>query len=263
MPRVVHDNSLMPVETLVLVSGGLDSAVLAAHEAQTACVHLLYVSVGLAWEHAELSALDHLVRTPVLAGFGAALTRVAFNMRDVYSPSHWAIRGAPPADDTPDEDVYLVGRNLVLLTKAGVVAAHRHAGRIVMGPLVGNPFPDARPVFFDAMAQAMSLGLDRQIEVATPFASWRKEDVIRRGRELGVPLEMTLSCMNPMGPGPSGAVDSAGDATAVPVHCGTCSKCGERRRAFVAAGGSDPTAYAAEQPDAGRSLREVWPSRPS
>ena len=85
-------------------------------------------------------------------------------MRDVYSPTHWAIRGTPPAYDTPDEDVYLTGRNLVLLTKAGVVAATRNASRIALGPLAGNPFPDATPEFFAAMARALSLGLDHPID---------------------------------------------------------------------------------------------------
>ena len=106
-------------------------------------------------------------------------------MRDVYPPTHWAIRGVPPAYDTPDEDVYLAGRNLVLLTKAGVVAAKAKAHRIALGPLAGNPFPDARPAFFSAMAEALSLGLDHRIEIATPFLEWEKEDVIKRGVELG------------------------------------------------------------------------------
>ena len=82
------------------------------------------------------------------------LARVDFTMRDVYPPTHWAIRGEPPAYDTPDEDVYLTGRNLVLLTKAGVVAARQGAHRIALGPLSGNPFPDARPEFFASMANS-------------------------------------------------------------------------------------------------------------
>src|SRR5688572_24398732 len=128
----------------------------------------------------------------------APLTAVEFTMRDVYPATHWAIRGVPPAYDTPDEDVYLTGRNLVLLTKAGVVAVRHGAHRIALGPLAGNPFPDARPAFFSAMAQALSLGLDHAIEIATPFLDWHKDTVIRRGVELGVPLELTLSCMNPV-----------------------------------------------------------------
>jgi 7-cyano-7-deazaguanine synthase len=158
-------------------------------------------------------------------------------MRDVYPPSHWAIRGVPPAYDTPDEDVYLTGRNLVLLAKAGVVAATTGAGRIALGPLAGNPFPDARPEFFTAMSRALSLGLDHSIEIVTPFLDWQKELVIRRGVELDVPLELTLSCMQPVT-----------DATGLPVHCGLCSKCRERRDGFMAAGVPDPTIYASASP---------------
>ena len=158
----------------------------------------VYVSVGLAWEAAEVAMVERCCAAPVFADRADPLTRVEFTMRDVYPPTHWAIRGVPPAYDTPDEDVYLTGRNLVLLTKAGVVAARHDAHRIALGPLAGNPFPDARPAFFSAMARALSLGLDHAIEIATPFLDWEKEDVIRRGVELGVPLELTLSCMNPI-----------------------------------------------------------------
>lgn len=230
--------------TLVLVSGGLDSAVLAAHEAQTARVLPVYVSVGLAWEDAEAAMVAQLLGAPVFANRIAPLARVAFTMRDVYPPSHWAIRGVPPAYDTPDEDVYLTGRNLVLLTKAGVVAARNQAHRIALGPLAGNPFPDARPAFFSAMAQALSLGLDHPIEIVTPFLEWDKQDVIRRGVELKVPFELTLSCMNPI----AGEAGESGETSALPKHCGRCSKCRERRDAFTAAGVSDPSTYAGKSP---------------
>jgi 7-cyano-7-deazaguanine synthase len=224
------------MSTVVLLSGGLDSAVLAAHEAQTARVLPVYVSVGLAWEDAEVAMVERLLLAPAYAGNVDPLARVAFTMRDVYSPTHWAIRGVPPAYDTPDEDVYLAGRNLVLLTKAGVVAAKAKADRIALGPLAGNPFPDARPEFFSAMAEALSLGLDHRIDVVAPFLQWEKEAVIKRGAALRVPLELTLSCMNPV---------IAGE---LPQHCGLCSKCRERRDAFAAAGLSDPSTYAHKSP---------------
>ena len=47
------------------------------------------------------------------------------------------------------------------------------------------------------MARALSLGLAHPIEIAAPFSAMHKSDVIRLGVELGVPLELTLSCMNP------------------------------------------------------------------
>jgi 7-cyano-7-deazaguanine synthase len=139
------------------------------------------------------------------------------------------VRGEAPGFDTPDSDVYIEGRNVVLLSKTSVYAARERLERILIGPLAGNPFPDASPAFFEAMARALSLGLAAQITVEAPFLAVHKEDVITRGRELGVPFQFTLSCMQPVND----------------RHCGQCSKCRERRDAFSAAGLADPAPYAA------------------
>ena len=213
--------------TAVLLSAGLDSAVLAVAEARSSTVHPIYVRAGLAWEAQELEAVNRLLRAPACATL-APLTRLTFTVRDLYPASHWALRGEPPAFDTPDEDVYLTGRNVVLLSKAAIYAAHHGIGRIALGVLAGNPFPDATRGFFAAMGRALSLGLAHDITVDAPFAHMRKADVIRLGMELGVPLHVTLSCMNPR----EGR------------HCGHCSKCRERRDAFREAGHTDPSVYA-------------------
>jgi 7-cyano-7-deazaguanine synthase len=218
--------------TAVLLSAGLDSAVLAAQELGSATVHPIYVTAGLAWEAEELRALDRLMAAPHFAGRIEPLVRLRFSVEDVYPASHWALRGEPPAFDTPDEDVYLTGRNIVLLSKAAIYCAQQRVPRIAIGPLAGNPFPDATREFFNAMARALSLGLDHEIEVATPFAALHKADVVRLGVDLGVPLELTLSCMNPRNG----------------LHCGQCSKCRERRDAFAEAGVPDPTAYSTPLP---------------
>jgi 7-cyano-7-deazaguanine synthase len=212
----------------VLFSSGLDSAVLAASEARTSEVHPLYVSSGLAWEPEELAAAARLLAAPVYEGV-APIERLSFTVTDLYPASHWAIRGTPPAFDTPDEDVYLTGRNVILLSKAAVYCAQQKIPRIVIGPLAGNPFPDATPEFFATMARALSLGLAYDIAIDAPFVTMDKSEVVRLGVTLEVPLELTLSCMNPQ----SG------------LHCGQCSKCRERRDAFHDAGVADPTTYAA------------------
>jgi 7-cyano-7-deazaguanine synthase len=212
--------------TAVLLSAGLDSAVLAAAQARAAIVHPIYVSTGLAWEGEELAALDRLLATPPYRAC-EPVTRLTFPAGDLYPETHWALRGEPPAFDTPDEDVYLTGRNVMLLSKAAIHCARHRLGRVAIGPLAGNPFPDATPEFFETMARALSLGLAHPIQIDAPFVSMEKSDVIRLGVGLGVPLELTLSCMNPRGG----------------QHCGRCSKCRERRDAFHEAGVADPTTY--------------------
>lgn len=219
--------------TAVLLSGGLDSAVLLVEEAARAEVQPVYVSVGLAWEPTERDAVRHFLADGHRAANVLPLALLHVDMADVYPAAHWAMRGTPPAYHTPDEDVYLPGRNIVLLGKAGILCGMRGLTRLVIGTLDHNPFPDATPSFRGAMSRALSLGLDQPIEIAAPYAGLSKAAVIRRGHAAGVRLELTLSCMNPVP-----------NAPAFPRHCGVCSKCRERRDAFREADVPDATDYA-------------------
>jgi 7-cyano-7-deazaguanine synthase len=203
--------------------------VLLCEEAARAEVQPIYVSVGLSWERAERDMVDRF-----LAAVGGArirpLATLSIDMRDVYPSTHWALVGRPPAYHTPDEDVYLPGRNIVLLGKAGIFCAAAGIGRLMLGTLDHNPFPDATPQFRAAMADALSKGLAHALAIEAPYAHVGKAEVIRRGGALGVPLELTLSCMNPVADNPA-------------RHCGLCSKCRERHDAFLEAGVRDPTDY--------------------
>ena len=219
------------MQSAVLLSGGLDSAVLLAQEASVpgpVIVQPIYVSVGLAWEAAEQAAVRSLLEGAPFRNRTRPLVSLSVDMRDVYPPGHWAIEGRPPGYHTPDEDVYLPGRNVVLLGKAAVFCAAAGLERLVLGTLGHNPFPDATPPFRAAMAHALSLGLAHPLAIDAPFSAESKAEVIKRGVALGVPLHLTLSCMNPLGD----------------VHCGLCSKCRERHDAFLEAGVADTTEYA-------------------
>ena len=211
----------------VLCSAGLDSSVLLAHAVLTGRAVPIYVVTGLAWEEAERRAIDRLLATPLYRDSAAASVTLRVDMRDVYPASHWAIRGDAPAYDTPDEDVYIEGRNVILLSKAAVYMARQRLERVLIGPLDGNPFPDATPEFFSAMSTALTLGLAAPIRIEAPLSRDRKADVIRRGLALGVPFELTLSCMQPV----------------QGLHCGRCSKCRERQDAFREVGVRDPAGY--------------------
>jgi 7-cyano-7-deazaguanine synthase len=212
--------------TAVLFSGGLDSAVLLADAARHGPVQPLYVRVGLAWEAQERAVAERLLSSPPFAN-ALPIATLHADMQDVYPRTHWAITGAAPAYDTPDEDVYIDGRNIVLLAKAAVFMARAGLSRVLIGPLAGNPFPDASAEFFTSMAGALSIGLARPIAIEAPLAGMHKADVIRLGASLGVPMELTLSCMQP----------SNG------THCGRCSKCRERIEGFRDAGVTDRTTY--------------------
>jgi len=230
------------MSTAVLLSGGLDSAVLVAHEATRGDVQPIYVSAGLAWEPAERAIVARALATQPFSRRVRPLVSLGIDMRDVYAATHWSVEGHPPAYHTPDEDVYLPGRNVVLLGKAGVYCATAKIVRLVLGTLAHNPFPDATPEFREAMARALTLGLDHRLEIDAPYANMSKADVIRRGAALGVPFELTLSCMNP----PESTIRNQ-SATRNPqsaMHCGECSKCRERHDAFAEAGIPDPTTYA-------------------
>ncbi len=213
--------------TAVLCSAGLDSAVLVAHEARLGVVQPVFVTAGLAWEAAERKILTRLLAALNFPKGVRPLVLLNSPVGDVYPASHWALRGIPPTYNTPDRDVYLIGRNVLLLSKVAVFCAINGIQRIAIGPLTGNPFPDATPKFFTAMEQALEVGLDHKVRIVTPFADLRKKDVIKLGASLGVPLELTLSCMN------------QNDGR----HCGRCSKCRERLQAFDAVGIEDPASY--------------------
>jgi 7-cyano-7-deazaguanine synthase len=113
-----------------------------------------------------------------------------------------------------------------------VYCAAARIDRIVLGTLAHNPFPDATARFRTAMAEALSLGLAYPLTIDAPFADAEKADVVKRGAALGVPLQLTLSCMSPR------------REESRFVHCGTCSKCRERHDAFLEAGIADLTEYA-------------------
>jgi 7-cyano-7-deazaguanine synthase len=221
-------NALPPLA--VLVSGGLDSAILLAESLrERPAVFPLYVRFGLAWEEAEL---DHLrrfldaVRTPALG----PLAVLELPVRDLYG-DHWSLTGqGVPGARTPDAAVFLPGRNVLLLAKALVWCHLRGVPAVALAPLEGNPFPDATPAFFASYEAVVNGALSGHVRVLCPYRGLHKGDVLRRGRHL--PLEWTFSCIRPV----------AGR------HCGSCNKCAERRRGFAEAGLPDRTAYHQERP---------------
>lgn len=209
----------------VLVSGGLDSAVLVAESAERhPAVWPLYVRFGLFWEPVEL---DHLRRFLAALPLSRLKTLTVLDMpaTDLYG-EHWSLTGiGVPAAGTPDAAVFLPGRNVLLLGKA-MLWCHLHdVPALALAPLEANPFPDATPAFFEDYQAIVNRAVGGSVRVLQPYLRLHKEEVVRRGRHL--PLQWTFSCMRPIGG----------------RHCGQCNKCAERKDSFARANCPDPTVY--------------------
>lgn len=214
----------------VLVSGGLDSAILVGEALERGIhVHPLYVRHGLFWEKVELAHLGRFLET--LAGPTLRpLHILEMPIADVYE-SHWSLTGQEVPDAaSPDEAVFLPGRNVLLLSKAILWCDLHQVPSVALAPLASNPFPDATLAFFHAYESIMNNAMAGQVHVLTPYAKMTKREVMLRGRHF--PLSLTFSCIHPI----HGR------------HCGRCNKCAERRHAFRNAQLLDATGYESEDP---------------
>jgi 7-cyano-7-deazaguanine synthase len=211
----------------VLASGGLDSGVLVAELAKEfPQVYPVYVRCGLFWERAERYWLQRFLKK-LRVGFPhiQSLTTLTMDLREIYG-DHWSLTGKNVPDyDSDDFEVYLPGRNIILLAKTAVFCVLRGITTIATAPLSANPFPDGTPQFYQHIQSVLSEGMATSLVVRTPFRQLSKEEVIHLGKDL--PLELTFSCISPK----------------ERLHCGECGKCAERIKAFQAVGLADQTSY--------------------
>jgi len=215
----------------VLLSGGLDSSILVGHLLRNGHrVRPFYVQSDLVWQRAELPAVNrYLARLRETFGGLQPLVVLELPLADLYD-GHWSLTGSNPPDaHSPDEAVYLPGRNALLLVKAAIWCQLHGIEQLALGVLGTNPFADATPEFFDAFEATLDCGAGSRLRVLRPFGTLTKCQVMELGR--GLPLEWTFSCIAPV----SG------------LHCGQCNKCAERQAAFRQVGWPDPTPYARGQ----------------
>lgn len=209
----------------VLLSGGLDSALLlqkAVDEKSQA--YPLYVACGFLWEPSEQAAMQNLLKhlaQPLLQ----PLQTLYYPLKEIF-PHHWGFhQNQVPDSQAPDEEVYIPGRNLLLLTQAALYCESQNLEEIWLGTLKANPFPDAREEFFRSLSENFTSALQRNIKIQAPFAQLNKAQLIQQYPHF--PYELTLSCLQ----------------SHEGKHCGACNKCEERRRYFEEAGVKDPTSY--------------------
>ena len=210
----------------LLLSGGVDSALLLAElSRQGRMVQPIYVSMGCVWEQAEKAAVRNLL-THCVARNVLELVELSQPVADLYGP-HWSTTGqCVPDASSPDEAVYLLGRNPLLLLKPMLWCSQHGIGELALGTLSSNPFADAAQGFLESFAAAMQTAVGTPVRIVQPLAEWTKSQLVSRAA--GIPLELTFSCLMP--------VDG--------LHCGSCNKCAERRLALRCLPQGDTTQYA-------------------
>lgn len=129
---------------------------------------------------------------------------------------------------------YVPFRNANMLSIATSWAEVIGAGRIYVGAVAedSSGYPDCRPEFYEAFEKVIEAGTrpETRIRIETPIISLRKSDIVKKGIDLGAPLQLSWSCYR-----------------SEDLACGTCDSCALRLRGFAEAGETDPIPY-----------RKVW-----
>jgi 7-cyano-7-deazaguanine synthase len=223
-----------PRKAVVLVSGGMDSAVtIAIAREQGYQVHALSVAYGQRHQ-SELAASD---RVATMLGAVEHKT-VAVDLRSIGGSALTADIDVPlDAGDSHDIPVtYVPARNTIMLSIALGWAEVLGCSDIWWGvnAVDYSGYPDCRPAFietFEALANvATKAGVEGAgIRVHAPLMHMGKADIAREGQRLGVDFSATVSCYR---------ADDEGRA------CGHCDACRLRAQGFREAGMADPTRYA-------------------
>ena len=225
---------------VVLVSGGMDSAVVLALAREAGFdVHALSVRYGQR-HTSELDAADRValalgavahktVHVDLRSIGGSALTDAGIEV-PTDADGHVIGQGIP--------STYVPARNTIMLSVALGWAEVLGATDLFCGvnAVDYSGYPDCRPEFIDAFERLANLATKAGVEGAglrihAPLQHLGKAEIVREGVRLGVDFGLTVSCYR---------------ADAEGLACGHCDACRLRADGFAAAGVADPTRYVAE-----------------
>lgn len=221
----------MSKPAVVLVSGGMDSAVVLAiaRELGFAC-HALSVAYG----QRHVSELDASDRVCALLGATVHKT-VTVDLRSIGGSALTADIDVPEQGGAGIPVTYVPARNTIMLSIALGWAEVLGSSDIFCGvnAVDYSGYPDCRPAFIEGFQQlanvATKAGVEgTQIRVHAPLMRLSKADIAREGMRLGVDFGATVSCYQ---------ADEKGRA------CAHCDACRLRAEGFRDAGLADPTRY--------------------
>ena len=119
-------------------------------------------------------------------------------------------------------------RNAIFLSVAVAHSIGIGAKKIFYGAQSSDAqfYPDCRKEFYQSFEKTAQYGTETKIQIEAPFSDITKAELIKKGKELSVPFELTWSCY----------FDRE-------KHCGKCESCVNRKKAFKEANILDPTVY--------------------
>ncbi len=216
---------------VVLLSGGMDSAVCAALAKQSGFeIAALHLNYGQRTEDRELECFNNLC------------DHFEVNHRLIVDVTHLSKIGGSSLTDLSMEvpkanldnkeipPTYVPFRNANILAIGVSWAEVINARFIYIGAMEqdSSGYPDCRKSFFESYNEMIKLGTkpETKIDIITPIINNTKEDIVRIGTELGVPFQYTWSCYQNN--------DKA---------CGVCDSCALRLRGFDKIGIKDPISY--------------------
>jgi 7-cyano-7-deazaguanine synthase len=220
-------------KAVVLLSGGMDSCVTAAIANQTHGLALLHASYGQRTESRERRAFEEIadfygVRERLVVRFDALSQIGGSALTDGKIAVPESGEALAPEAGIPIS--YVPFRNAHFLSAAVSWAEVIGATAIFIGAVAedSSGYPDCRPEYYRAFQALIREGTrpETHVEIVTSVIAMRKSEIVRRGAELGAPLDRTWSCYQ--------SEDNA---------CGVCDSCRLRLRAFAEAGMRDPIAY--------------------
>ncbi len=199
--------------SVLLLSGGLDSAVLLAQIADSGgrpeCMTFNYGQRHVR----EVACAESLAMA-----FGCRHTIV--NAAGLFSPCPLTAGGTIPTGFRPDDAAQAAtvvpNRNAVMISVAAARASTHADKAVYVGFHRGDSavYQDCRADFVDSMSAAMTISCG--CRVVAPFANTTRRDVVALGRTLMVPFNMTWSCY------------LGGDEP-----CGDCGACRSREEAMA------------------------------
>jgi 7-cyano-7-deazaguanine synthase len=223
--------------SVVLLSGGLDSATVAAIAASDG-----FQVNALSFAYGQRHSFELEAAKRVAHSLGVAQHRIATIDLRVFGGSALTDdidvpKGRKSAEMGHGIPVtYVPARNTIFLSFALAWAEVLRASDVYIGvnALDYSGYPDCRPEFIRAYEMMANLATKAGVEgrqklvIHTPLMQLTKAQIIRKGMELGVDFSLTSSCYDPS---PDGK------------PCGQCDSCYLRRKGFRENGIDDPLPY--------------------